>query len=302
MTTWIRHILVATASLITLGYGRVIAQELDANVYVDYELISAEQREDVMSMANDIEIYLDNQTFLYSDWEGAKIPVDVSITLTGRSGNTYSAQMYLQSYRYTESGGKTRTIRIMDVNWSFEYYRNAVLSYQPRRFNAFTSVIDFYMLVLIGLDLDSYDALSGQEAYEQALTIFNTAQAAGDIPGFERSLRSAEYSRHQLITELLGIRYEPFRTYVFNYYYDGIDLLSSDREAALDGAAKALEQMVFYKNKQASTGVFMQLWFDSKYAELADLFKDYYDKETVKKMLMYLDPGHTIDYNEVLGG
>ena len=57
------------------------AQELQATVNVNMQTLTQDQRQDMMTMARDVENYLNNNRYLNSDWEGEKVPVDVTLSL-----------------------------------------------------------------------------------------------------------------------------------------------------------------------------------------------------------------------------
>jgi hypothetical protein len=46
----------------------------------------------------------------------------------------------------------------------------------------------------------------------------------------------------------------------------------------------------------------MQLFFDTKAPELANIFNEYQSKYTVYKNLIYLDPGNTMLYEDTRDG
>jgi len=50
------------------------AQELQATVNVNMQTLTQDQRQDMMTMARDVENYLNNNRYLNSDWEGEKVP------------------------------------------------------------------------------------------------------------------------------------------------------------------------------------------------------------------------------------
>ncbi|MFW5662348.1 MAG: DUF4835 family protein, partial [Bacteroidota bacterium] len=63
------------------------ANEVEANVTVNMEQISQENRTNVMSLESDLEKYINSQTFTDLEWEGPPIPVEISIYLSGGFNN-----------------------------------------------------------------------------------------------------------------------------------------------------------------------------------------------------------------------
>ncbi|HRE58188.1 MAG TPA: DUF4835 family protein, partial [Candidatus Kapabacteria bacterium] len=139
----------------------VHAQEFQASVSVNTDLIPVEQRIDLGTMRQDVETYVNNQRYTNMDWEGPKIPVDIGITITGKSGNRFSAFLTISSYRIVDKKTNTRSVvyRTLDKEWSFEYQLNANLTFQNLRFDPFSSLLDFHLLMALGMDMDSYGEL-----------------------------------------------------------------------------------------------------------------------------------------------
>jgi hypothetical protein len=69
--------LLAASALFFSTY--VQAQEFRASVNVNVEQLPINQRDDIATMQNDVSGYYQNQRFTGADWEGARIPIDVTI-------------------------------------------------------------------------------------------------------------------------------------------------------------------------------------------------------------------------------
>ncbi len=279
------------------------AQELQANVVVNLDMLPVEQRIDVQSMRDDVTNYLNGQRYTAKDWTGPKIPVDVSITLTGRTGNRYSAILTVMSRRFIDGPerGKSVLMRSLDKSWQFTYAPNASLTFQTLRFDAFSTLLDFYMVLAIGMDMDTYGELDGTPMFSLAKELVRLGAAAG-AAGYQNVAEPGEPSRIALATELTDLRYEEFRKLVFSYHVDGMDSLSVDRSTGLRQLENVISQMAEFKRKKvAGRSIIMQAFFDTKYQELADLFRGY-DHEEVFKNLMFLDPSNTTVYEQAKYG
>lgn len=278
------------------------AQEIDANVTVNMEQLTQEARVNVSTMESDVEDYLDNQKFTDMEWEGPKIEVEVSIYLQGGGGGSYSARLFIVSKRVLDGpeAASSINVRTVDDKWSFEYSRFANLSYNPRRFHEFTSLLDFYMLVIIGMDLDTYGELQGAPMYETAKEIVRLGNAK-DAEGYSVRTQMGAFTRYNLVRELTDMRFEPLRKLFFAYYYDGLDLMAFEKEKAVQGLRSVVDDMVRFKDdKLMGPSALLQFFFNAKHKELADIFKGHDDEAAIFKELKYLDPEHISYYNEVL--
>ncbi|MFP4527362.1 MAG: DUF4835 family protein [Candidatus Kapaibacterium sp.] len=277
------------------------AQEIDATVTVNVDQLAMDQRVDVSTMKNDVERYLNSQKFTDDEWEGPPIPVDIQIVLHGGAKDTYQGRLFIASKRYiagTEEGMSVE-LKLVDNEWQFPYQRGAMFSYNPYRFDDFVSLLDFYMLVIIGYDLDTYAELGGTKAYDKAKQIVNLGVSNG-APGYDTYAQPGEYNRYNLVRELTDLRFEEFRRLTFEYYVDGLDQMAYDKEKALLALDYILTDMVEFKKQLTRPSVVMQLFFDAKYQELSQIFKDYENKSVYDKII-YLDPTHATTYREAKG-
>jgi len=278
------------------------AQELDATVTVNMEPLSLDQRQDVVNMATDVRNYLNSNRYSNADWEGARVPVDVTIYLSGRNVNTYTARLSVVSKRLVNNvpGSGSGMLRVFDQAWTFEWSSNPTLVYQPLRYEAFTSVVDFYMLIAIGLDMDTYDDLAGEPMFRAAHQIAQAGNAAG-VSQFSTVFQPGQFTRMSLITELVDNRYQGLRRLFFDYQ-DAIDLFGRDK---LKGRAE-LEAVIhdiaeFKRSKISNRSVLLQTFFDAKILELCDVFRGY-NGEQIWADLRFLDTGNTQQYEAARQG
>lgn len=291
-----RKILLITLSFIAFGLNAV-AQEIEADVSVNIEMLDQDKRINVSTLENDLERYINSTKYTDIEWEGRKIPVDISIALTGGYNNRYSAKLFIASkrYLYGQEDGTSIVLKIADNEWSFEYAQGAYFNYDVTRYNEFSSLIDFYMLLVIGFDMDTYETLGGNGAFNIARRIAGVA-SSNDIPGFKTFVQPGEFTKFALISELTDLRFESLRILFFEYYVDGLDMMAEDKEKGLENLRKIIGDIAYYKkNKMTGPSVLLQAFTDSKAFELGASFEGYKD-QSVFKDLKYIDPSNTTLY------
>lgn len=279
------------------------SQEIQPTVTVDMQLLRAESRIDIQSMQQDVTNYLSTQRFTGKDWNAPRIPVDVNITITGGSGKRYNAILSIASSRMLEGPERGRSVvyRAIDKDWSFEYAMNSNLTYQTLRFNEFSTLLDFYISIIIGMDMDTYGELDGTNLFNSAKDLCRLGASYNGM-GYQNTPEPGVPSRIALASELTDMRYEDFRKLVFEYYVDGMDSLAANKQNALANIAQTLDKMKDFKqNKLSGRSILMQTFFNSKYQELADLFRSY-DKPEVFRTLRELDPSNTTIYEQARDG
>lgn len=285
--------------LIFVINSNIKAQEIEASVSVDLQQINQELRINVQTMANDLQDYINNTKFTQLQWEGPKIPVDISIILSGGQGDRYSGRLILTSQTRLNGDDNIRTtvLKLMDAQWSFEYQRGAFFSYNPLRYDPFITLIDFYMNLAIGADMDTYEELAGTPMYEVARQLCLLG-ASNNGPGYKTNSQPGEFTRYNLVTEMVDLRFEDFRRLLFDFFYDGLELMITNKEDGLNNLVDIISDMADYKNdKLVGPSVFLQAFFDAKAKEIAAVLKGY-KNEQVFKDLMFLDPSNSTLYQE----
>lgn len=287
-------------------YHYSFAQEIKANVTVNAELLSFEAKQYITTLENDLENYINNQKFTSEEWEGEPIPVDINIYFLSGGNNRYFAKMVIVARRFIDNPEKQiqatiPTLMITETNWKFEYSYGANLTYNPMRFDYFTSIIDFYMLLIIGFDKDTYEELGGNSTFDKVrnLLLLGAAQQA---PGFETNVEPGSYTKYNIVQELNDPRYYPLRQLFFSFYVDGIDNLAFNKDEALKNIVSVIENIASFKrNKITEPSLLIQLFFDTHSQTIATLFNGYKD-ENLLRNLMYLDPKNSILYQDSYQG
>lgn len=272
------------------------AQEIALQVNVDLQNIPFDSRIDIQNLKQDLLNYINNQRYADEDWDKPKVPVDIGITITSRGpNNSYTGILTVMAYTVLENGSRSIMMRAMDKQWSFEYAPGNMMSFQSNRFNTLSSPIDFYMLMAIGMFLDTYAELDGTPFYEKAKIICR-AGAGANISGYPTTPDPSVPSKLGFSTEATDLLYEEFRKLIFSYHFDGLEAVNANKAQGLPLLATVIEQMnQFKKAKVTMRSQFMESFFNSKFQELADLYKGYQDPELFTN-LSQLDPANSSVY------
>jgi hypothetical protein len=278
------------------------AQEIQATVVVDMQTLTLDQRQDLVNMARDVEGYINNNRYLDKDWDGEKIPVDITIYIRARNGNRVSARLAIVSKRLVngQPGTGSGLLRIFDQEWSFDWSMTPTLVYQTLRYDDFASVVDFYMLMAIGLDMDTYEDVGGTPAYKIAQQIAQNGNARG-VSQFSTMYQPGEFTRMSLVSEFMDIRYQGLRRLIYDYH-DAIDTYAKDKAAGLTALEAVIHDIAeFKRNKLSNRSVMLQAFFEAKQNELAGLFRGN-KNSPVWADLRYVDPGFTQQYEAARDG
>ena len=274
--------------------------QFDCQINVNMESISGSVATDqLQNFADDIKNYINSNRWTKEDLGDEKIPCTINIFFAASYGdNRYSAQIFIGSQRpiyvgKNPSQKKTAMTRLFDDKWEFTYLKNQPLYRDENRYNSLTSLLDFYMYLLMGYDFDSYDPLSGTSYFQRAFAICNLAPSSEK--GWDRS--ASTYSKLSFLEELLNAKYQQIREGFYIYHVKGVDLIATKPADAQKNIIGFLQKIGEAKKMVNPKSLIIKTFFDTKYMELADIFKNYQDKN-VYQLLASVDPAHQTTYDE----
>jgi len=292
MKRWFSLVFVALVFLLPVGTR---AQGVDVTVMVNYESIPTTNKELLRDFGNDIKSYLID----YNWGPGSpqeKIRCTINVFIQSVIGdNRYSAQVFIGSLRpIYKSEQSTAVVRIFDQIWEFTYSHSRPLNHNPHTFDDLTSVLDFYMYLVLGYDYDTSERLSGTPLFQKASDIASLGRASG---GNGWQLSTTNFSRLQLITELLNPQFEPARVAFWTYHFAGLDSLAFDKAAAYRNMISAIQTIGQVKRNVDPRNLVIKLFFDTKAKEIAEVFTDYPDP-SIFSVFTGIDPNHQAAYEE----
>jgi hypothetical protein len=275
------------------------AQKVDCDVEVNYESVSTTQKDLLQNFQADVSNYVNNYNWGEGNPE-EKVSCTLNIFVKSSSGeNRYRAQVFVGSrrpiYNVQEN---TAVIRVMDELWEFGYIQDRPLEHNLYTYNGLASILDFYMLLVMGFDYDTYDRLGGTPYFQMAAEIASKGRSVGE-EGWDAA--TSTYSRTRLVDELLSPPGEALRAASWEYHFNGLDSLSIDPEAGYRNMLGALESIGKLRKKVDPQNLVIRSFFETKYMELASLFNNYPDR-SIYHTLSRIDPAHTKTYEEYRTG
>jgi len=276
----------------------ISAQELNCNVTVNFENLPVSNRELLRDFANVVEGYLNSARYTNDDY-ATKIDCAVSIFFLSASGDfDYSAQIVVSSQRPIYRSDKiSPVIAINDGQWQFQYQPGQSLYANQTTFDPLTSFLDFYALIIIGMDSDSFEPFGGTPQFQRAMDISNLG--ATNLKNYGWLPSSSVYNRAGLISDILRDKYAAFRGSVFDYYY-GLDIYTQNKQLGQQKAVEMIDILwTMYQKSGSISSVYIRTFFDSKYGEIVDLLNFYPDTEIFSK-LKKIDPPHTAKYDAAM--
>jgi hypothetical protein len=272
-----------------------LSQQVNCTVTVNYEAVGTANKDLLRDFENQIRNYLNDYQWGSEQLEEkVKCNVDVFIqSVTGE--NRYMAQVFVGSQRPIFGSKKsTASVRLFDEAWEFTYLKDRPISHNPYAYNDLTSLLDFYVYLILGYDYDSYERLGGTPWFQKASDVASMARSSSQ-KGWQ--LVTTGYSRTQMVTDILNPTVIPVRAAFYRYHFNALDSLAFDKRKAWEQMKSAIEQIGVAKKGIDARNLALKSFFDTKYLEIAETFFDYPDPNFYI-VLSKIDPSHQKTYDE----
>lgn len=288
------------AVLLLLGLRTAVAQELECKVTVNIQTLSEEERLTWQTFKQDVEAYLN--TFSWTtNFSGEKIQCSMTFNITGANGSSVNSQLFVQSTRKLAGSDQVSTLaRFLDDKATFGYYRGMPLQHGVN-YRQLETLLDFYANIIIGLDFDSYESLSGTAAFQnaqQAALVANSSQGAG----WDRLITvSGAFSRMGYIEDVLNANTRTVRNIWHTYHTQVLDKIAATEDLAKANFATLVDTLILIKRQSSELdrSVYYKTILDAKYPEMAEFgrwFKD--NADLYFRKLKYLDAAHSTFYDD----
>ena len=282
----------------------MFGQELNCRIQVISQQIQSSNKRIFESMQKDLYEFINNRKWtdnVFSNDE--RIECTILINLTDQlSADEYKGTMQIQSNRPVfNTNFNSVLLNYKDNDIQFRY-----VEFQPMEFNEnssvsnLTSLLAYYVYVIIGLDYDSFSPSGGTPYFQKAEKIVTNSQNAT-----EKGWKSFEgqKNRYWLIENIMNSKYGPVRDFYYRYHRLGMDVMA---EKSADGRTEIAEdfkllQKVF-REKPSQFMNYLQLVFDSKSDEFVNVFSESYpdEKARVNAILKEIDPANSTKYQKII--
>ncbi len=256
---------------ILMSFGFANAQQLNCTVTVNSDKIPNANVQTFKTLEKSISDFI-NKT----DWTGTeykqneRINCSMFITLSTYDSNNYSATIQVQSSRPVYNSSYSSPIfNYNDNDFNFSYTEFERLNFNPSSYETnLISVLSFYSYIIIGLDQDTFAQKGGENWLEMAQEITNIAQQGGN-KGWSQA--DGNQNRFFLISDLLSNTYTPFRQAMYEYHFDGLDLMPSDPKLSKQKIIEALGTLSELYSVRPNAFL-TRVFFDAKSDEIVSVF------------------------------
>lgn len=281
------HLLRNTICFMIIFWGFVTeipAQVLNFQVTVQTERLQPRDREDLQDLDQKLVSYINNSTWSDHNQDivlEGNLQIIVETFSTRGSDKVYRAQFLVSS----PSGENFR-----DKACEFTYYPSQSFEFYRTAFDPLPSLVDYYMNMVIGGEMDTYELFAGTPFYNKAQDIANQGQLSNYQLGWTKRLEQ--------VIRTTDADHVPLREAKF-YYYEGLYFIEKERNPAYARkfAKGVIERLEKVYNKRPNSAA-LKRFLDSHFQELPKLLQFDKNRDNLN-VLIRIDARHRDTYRNI---
>ena len=259
------------------------AQKIVAEVTVILEKLPLEKREKLVDFQQKLTDYINEYDWCEDQYQTV-LPLRIQIYLQDASvsfEDRYSGNLLIAN---------STDVQFYDKRWRFNYDSYEPLIPDENLFHPLTSVIEFYIYMVLAIEFDKYGKLGGTPNFNKAVNINEQARFSRFNQGWDE--------RKILIEKILDKNHEPYRVALDSYFL-GISLSGEDFDATRKHCKNAILSLAAVIENDSNYELSKQ-FLDGHRMEIINIFKDAEDYRDVFETLIKIDSDHAKDYEEYL--
>ncbi|MBR7054056.1 MAG: DUF4835 family protein [Prevotella sp.] len=252
-----------------------IAQELEAKVTISHNQIQGTDASVFDNLKETLEQFINEKQWTqYQFQKNERISCNFNITVTkyDNSSNIFTCNALIQANRPVWNSAYTTTIyNNKDNDFNFEFAQFDQIEFNEEVIdNQLVALIAYYAYLIIGLDLDSFSPMGGEDILQRCMNLTNNAQNL-NFTGWKAF--DNDRNRFAIINDYLDGGMQPFRQLQYDYYRKGLDEMATNVERGRTNVTTALEECLKKAHENKPLSMLPQIWTDYKKDELANIYK-----------------------------
>lgn len=291
--------------LSTLTFNSLFCQEVEFQITINTPKLQTTDPKVFEDLRGNLENFLNNQKWTDHEYEqDEKIKCNIQLTIREEvSATSFRADLNIQSTRPVYgSNYETALLTHVDKDVDFTYEQFQPLEYSKNVFNDnLSSILSFYIYIILGLDYDSFAPLGGEDYFQSAQDILTTVppNVTDQVKGW-RSL-DGNRNRYWIIENILTPRVRTMREAIYEYHRMGLDFMHDEPEKGRTSIMRALEE-IERVGRSYPNSMIIQMFFNAKRKELVEIFKggSRTEKTRAVQIMSKLDAANAIEYRKII--
>lgn len=280
------------------------SQELRAKVTVNHSQIQATDVSVFESLQQTLEQFINTKQWTNLQFQpNERIVCNFNITVTKYEKETgmFTCKAIIQANRPVYNSSYSSVLyNNSDGDFNFIFSQFDQLEFNPESLdNQLTALIAYYAYLIIGLDLDSFSLMGGEDILQQCMTLTNNAQNL-NFTGWKSF--DNDRNRFAIINDYLDGAMKPFRELQYRYYREGLDEMANNVNRGRTNITTALEECLQKSREDKPMSMLPQIWTDFKRDELVNIYSGKAtpkEKEQVYEILFRINASQSDSWNKL---
>lgn len=290
--------------LMSIFAGDVRAQELQARVTLNYSQIQGTDASVFEDLKQTLTQFINDRQWTNLQFQkNERIPCNFNITVTkyDNSSNLFTCKATIQANRPVYNSTYTSTIyNNTDNDFNFNYAQFDQLQFNEENVdNQLTALVAYYAYLIIGINLDTFAPMGGEEVLQQCMNLANNSQNL-NFPGWKAF--DNDRNRFAIINDYLDGSMKTFRQLQYDYYRTGLDEMANNAERGRTNITIAIENDLKKCHEDNPMSMLPQIWTDYKRDELANIYKGkgtQKEKESVYNILFSINASQNSAWEKI---
>ena len=232
-----------TTMLMVAGWNVGSAQELQAKITINHNQIQGTDASVFENLQQTLEQFINDRQWTNLQFQqNERIVCNFNITVTkyDKNSDLFTCTALIQANRPVYNAAYTTTLyNNKDVSFNFTFAQFDQLEFNEENIdNQLTALIAYYAYLIIGLNLDSFAPMGGEDVLQRCMNLANNAQTL-NYPGWKAF--EDDRNRFAIINDYLDGAMAPFRQLQYDYYRTGLDEMANNVERGRTNVTTALE-------------------------------------------------------------
>ena len=269
-------------------------QELNARIRINHNQIQGTNTQIFENLEETLNKFINDRQWTNLHFQkNERIPCNFNITVTkyDNATNMFTCKALIQANRPVYNSAYTTTLyNNTDNDFNFEFAQFDRLEFNEEAINnQLTALIAYYAYLIIGINLDSFSPMGGEEVLQQCMNLTNNAQNL-NFTGWKSF--DDNRNRFAIINDYLDRAMAPFRQLQYDYYRNGLDQMTTNAERGRTNITTAIQEDLKKCRDNRPLSILPQIWTDYKRDELANIYKGkgtQKEKEAVYEILFSIN-------------
>ncbi|MDY2693368.1 MAG: DUF4835 family protein [Prevotella sp.] len=281
-----------------------MAQELMAKVTINHNQIQGTDASVFENLQQTLEQFINDRQWTNLQFQkNERIVCNFNITVTkyDAASNLFTCTALIQANRPVFNSSYTTTLyNNKDGDFNFEFAQFDQLNFNEEQIdNQLTALIAYYAYLIIGLDLDSFSPMGGEDILQRCLNLVNNAQNR-NFTGWKAF--DNDRNRFAFINDYMEGAMKPFRQLQYDYYRSGLDEMATNAERGRTNITTTIENNLKKVHEDKPLSLLPQIWTDYKKDELSNIYKGkgtQKEKQSVYEILFAINASQSNAWDKI---